>query len=426
MDRPWLGALAAAAVRGVQLPTMSNSSIRRERVPLIHDNHSHVSLYAALASCPDISGLHPPEAMRLLRSLPADSLSVVRGWRTNELPVGPADLASLPPVLLINFSLHGFALSDAALPYLSETVPDLVEHKDDASWREANVPRLFDAYCGLSGVTPDRVDAFMDGLLPLGVGSTEDMAVANPESLAAMRNSGSAARIRSYATPAAFMAMSAEERSACDGVKLFLDGSIGARTAGVRGPWLGGGAAVLAYRNEDLDGELSRIASWKTGASIHAIGELAIEQALDSLERLRKNGAVFPLVRLEHAQFISEEQGRRARDLGLVLSMQPNFSSDSECYADRLPAAYLENNNPFRMLIDRVGFVPGTDLIFGSDGMPHGLAYPATLSLFPPFPVQRLSLSELLAGYGPARGMDGVVVLEIDDQARQVRVMEES
>ena len=49
-------------------------------LPLLHDHHSHVSLYAALSDRPDLSGLDKPEALALLRSLPKDSLSMVMGW----------------------------------------------------------------------------------------------------------------------------------------------------------------------------------------------------------------------------------------------------------------------------------------------------------------------------------------------------------
>ena len=61
-------------------------------------------------------------------------------------------------------------------------------------------------------------------------------------------------------------------------------------------------------------------------------------------------------MRLEHVQFITLPQARRAKDLGVILSMQPNFNSDSEDYADRLGPRDLEANNPFRMLIDQAGF----------------------------------------------------------------------
>jgi len=103
--------------------------------------------------------------------------------------------------------------------------------------------------------------------------------------------------------------------------------------------------------------------------------------------------------------------------------MQPNFISDSVDYSDRLPQSFLAENNPFRMLIDELDFVPGKDLIFGSDGMPHGIAYPAQWSLFPPFSAQRLDLDELIAGYGPAQGTTGSVRLAVDEDTKKVSII---
>jgi hypothetical protein len=404
---------------------MSTATTRRERLPLLHDNHNHVSLYAALAGCADLAGMDAGSARSFLHGLPRDRLTVARGWRTNELILGAEELAGLPPVLLINFSLHGFALSDAALPFVEPELPDIVLHRHDAPWCESNVPRLFEAYCGLAGLNEDKLASFMAVLKGLGIGSAEDLVVAGDEPASLMRQSALWNRMGYWASPRRYAAFAEAERRACSGIKLFLDGSLGARSAAIRGPWLGAGAGILAYSNEELYTALCEAGQWSTGLAVHAIGGMAIDQALRALERALRDGAGFSLVRLEHAQFIDLSQARKARELGLTLSMQPNFSSDSRDYADRLPPAALEANNPFRMLIDDAGFTPGKDLIFGSDGMPHGIAYPAREALFPAYPGQRLSLEELVAGYGHSRGIEGSVLLDIDEERRTVRLLPE-
>jgi len=140
-----------------------------------------------------------------------------------------------------------------------------------------------------------------------------------------------------------------------------------------------------------------------------------IRKQVKALEKLR-----LPSVRLEHVQFIDEAQARRARDLGLALCMQPNFSVESRDYADRLPESHLRSLNPFRMLIDRVGFQPGKDLLFGSDGMPHGAAAAWQWGLFPVHEGQRLSSEELSAGYGPALPGGKTVLLVVDEETKRV------
>ncbi len=391
-------------------------------LPLLHDNHNHVSLYAALSSCPDVSGMDAPAARIFLESLPPDRLTVVRGWRTNALPLGPRDLERLPPLLLVNFSLHGFAVSDSGLPYLEAAAPELSRRRDDRAWCDANVTALFAAYCDLAGLTESRLAERLDYLLPLGMGSADDMAVASAAALDAVRGPGYAERIPAWVAPSLFRRLDGERRKACAGLKIFLDGALGSRSAAIAGPWIGPGEALFTYKDAELLQLLEEVSAWGKPPAVHAIGELAIDQVLRVLEDLSRGGVRFPRIRLEHVQLITREQAFRARDLGVVLSMQPNFSSDSRDYRDRLPGSYLEANNPFRMLLDQAGFEPGKDLLFGSDGMPDGIAYAARESLFPDYPGQALTIEELAAGYGPARGIEGKIDLEVDEAARRVAV----
>ncbi len=324
-------------------------------------------------------------------------------------------LASLPPLLLINFSLHGFAVSDSGLQYVEQTVPQVAEHRNNQAWCEAHVPAIFAAYCDLTGIDEGKLVSYIDAMVPLGIGSSDEMTVPTMEALDRCVASSYTERLGLWIAPELYRKVDKPRRKAVVGTKLYLDGAIGARSAAIRGPWIGAGTAMFTYTDTALCGLLDEIGSWDTGVAMHAIGEMAIEQALTALEKAVANGARFKLIRLEHLQFIDEHQARRAKRLGAVLSMQPNFSSDSRDYKDRLPESYLRRNNPFRMLIDEAGFEPGRDLIFGSDGMPDGIAYAATESLFPAYPAQRLSLDELIAGYGPARGVSGAVTLEIDE-----------
>ena len=100
--------------------------------------------------------------------------------------------------------------------------------------------------------------------------------------------------------------------------------------------------------------------------------------------------------------------------------MQPNFSVDSVLYRDRLNSQQIQNNNPFRMIIDEAGFEPGKDLILGSDGMPHGAQYALQSSLFPPQSGQVLTLDEFVAGYAMPDLRHGTIEIEIDDAASKV------
>lgn len=94
--------------------------------------------------------------------------------------------------------------------------------------------------------------------------------------------------------------------------------------------------------------------------------------------------------------------------------MQPNFSAESEIYKDRLTDKYRRWNNPFRMLIDKAGFVPGNDLILGSDGMPTGIEGALHNSLFPTETGQQLSINEFVAAYCTNNLNKGFIDVNVD------------
>lgn len=373
-------------------------------LPPLHDHHNHVSLYAAFVGLPDLEGLDETRARERIASLPRDRLSIVKGWRGAILPLGPVELRAAPPCVVVNSSLHGFAISEAAFPFVSETWPELAEHRGDIAWGERHLPELFVFYGAVAGLDSEKLSAFISGLERVGTFSAEDMTVSGAEALAVIRASNYASRVTAWATPEVYRRLGASDRGACAGIKLFLDGSLGAKSAALDAPFSDGKEGMLVYRDEELASLLSDLAAFHTRLSIHAIGHRAIEQALQALGRLVRDGIAFPEIRLEHVQFISEAQARRCKDLGILLSMQPNFNSDSVDYADRLIPRHRDENDPFRMLIDRVGFVPGKDLLFGSDGMPQGPRAALEQSLSPPRPGQRLDLDEFVAGYGEAPG----------------------
>lgn len=392
-------------------------------IPWLYDRHSHVSLYAALAGCPDLAGRAPAEALELLRALPADRVTTVVGWHSSRLKFAPGQLDALPPAILVNFSLHGFALTGAARRLLGPDHPELLERQDDPEWCERNMERLLVFFGQSAGLTAAKLDTFMTGLQRAGIGAVEDMLLTDEAALRVIQASPWSGRIRCWTTPAIYRTLGPEAQAALAGIKLFTDGALGARTAAMGEPFLGGGDGMLIYTGPALERELAELQALGKPIAIHAIGDRAIDQALTALERLAGQHQTFPWVRMEHVQFITLALARRAKALGVVLSMQPNFNSDSVDYTDRLGRAQLEANNPFRMLLDEAGFRCGEDLIFGSDGMPHGVEYALQWTLFPAFPGQRLTVAELTAGFGLPPEGQGHATLAVDEAERKVRLL---
>jgi Predicted metal-dependent hydrolase with the TIM-barrel fold len=402
------------------------------KLPFLHDHHSHVSFYAALAGLPDLNQFPGGEtgkaqALELLSSLPHKGLNLVMGWHSDRFTFSQAELASLPPIMIVNSSIHGFALTKAAEPIIKELWPELSAHATDIDWIERSIGATFCFYGRVAGLDQAKLAAFMTKMEAIGIWSLEDLSTSGDEALEIIASSPYADRIRSWVTPEVYRSLSPAGKSRCSGVKLYLDGALGGRSAALDAPFLGGEKGLLLYSEPELESLLREISGFGAAFTAHAIGHRAIEQAISLLERLDAEGIGFPALRLEHAQLIDRSQARRAKALGIILSMQPNFNSDSVDFTDRLSSRHLAANDPFRMLIDEAGFVPGEDLVFGSDGMPHGPDYALQWSLFPAFDGQKLTPEEFAAGYAapswaavPAAGGIGSS-FEVDADARRVK-----
>ena len=388
-----------------------------------HDHHSHVSLYASLQGVADISSMQASEALGFLSACPGDRLTLVIGWRSERLPLPSSVLAGLPPLVVVNFSLHGCAVTPSAMPYISALWPEFADHAHDAAWAEFNLPELFAFYSRIAGLDQAKLASYMEGLERAGIDSVEDMICCGAGALEVIRRSPYAGRVASWATPKGFADLGVADRKEIRGIKLFMDGALGARSAAVEPAFLDGCRGKLLHDPSSLDKLLADLAPHHKPLAVHAIGSRAVDQILDALDRMGSKGVDFPAIRLEHVQFITQNQALRAREKGIVLSMQPNFNSDSLDYRDRLPESLLAANDPFRMLIDEAGFRPGVDLIFGSDGMPHGLEYALQWSLFPHYPGQELSVEELAAGYRAQAGAGRDLIFEVDEVRRTVRAL---
>jgi hypothetical protein len=275
---------------------------------------------------------------------------------------------------------------------------------------------------GIRGCRPDDVRLFFDRLLELGVWSAEEMLLFGGEEIATFGELGYLDRTVFWANPEVYETLDEEARAQVHGIKLFTDGALAPRTAAVFEPFEDGRTGILLHDFQDFRETMLALPEIGKPVAIHAIGDRAIEQAVSTVEEVRRDLGEYPPVRIEHASLITPDQARRAKTLGITLSMQPNFNIESLSYSDRLSEDDCARIYPYRMLIDDAGFVPGEDLILGSDGMPHGAEYALQQSLFPPFDAQRLRLDEFVAGYCLPDESKGHIDFEIDDAARKVRV----
>jgi predicted amidohydrolase YtcJ len=399
----------------------------RRRIPLLRDRHSHPLLYSALMDAVDLNQPGETREGAIARvnaraGTGGAGWTIATGWNSGRFALHKRDFDHLSPVVVLSLSIHGLIVNDAGRLLVREHDDTVADHLDDQDWIERNLRRVLNLFAR-AGASSDRLRMFYDRLRTLGVHSAEEMLLVGEDEIRMFDDAGLADRTQFWAAPETYESASPVNRERIHGIKLFTDGAIGVTTAALHERYrTADHTGMLLYRDDELEALITRYSGAKPMA-IHAIGDAAIDQVVAAVERADRHITGRQVIRIEHAQFISESTARRAKALGLHLSMQPNFSEDSVAYADRLPAGYPAANNPFRMLIDRIGYTPGADLYFGSDGMPHGVQEALRQSLLPEggFAAQVLTLDEFVAGYCLPDMTHGSIEVDVDPIARGVR-----
>ena len=184
------------------------------------------------------------------------------------------------------------------------------------------------------------------------------------------------------------------------GVKIFADGSIGARNAALRAPYANSRRrGTLTHTTDRLSSLLLFAEESRLQTLVHAIGDRAIEQVLLAHESV---GSAHELRhRIEHFELAADDQIDRARRLGLQISMQPNFvgawSGEGKLYEARLGRERDLQIDRHRRILDC-----GLGLAFGSDSMPMSPLYGLHWAVNAPHPDQRVTVEEAISCYTEA------------------------
>lgn len=112
------------------------------------------------------------------------------------------------------------------------------------------------------------------------------------------------------------------------GVKVFLDGSLGSRTAEM----LDGSGTVVVPQPELTD-LVARCARSRLNVCMHAIGDAAVRRALDAVEPHRGTWPKWR-PRIEHAQCVDPADVARFAAIGVIASMQPVHAVSDRALAD--------------------------------------------------------------------------------------------
>lgn len=185
------------------------------------------------------------------------------------------------------------------------------------------------------------------------------------------------------------------------GTDILLDGSIGSRTAAFKESYADNKETdgVLYYSDEWIIEYITEAHKRGLQTGFHAIGQRAITQVLDCLE---KSLEIYPVedhrFKIEHFGFPDERDIKRAGKLGVVISTQPAFTylrgGPGSVYEERVGKERNKKAYPIRKLLDEGIVVSG-----GSDSnvTPMDPILGIHAAVNPPYSENAITCEEALA-----------------------------
>jgi predicted amidohydrolase YtcJ len=145
-------------------------------------------------------------------------------------------------------------------------------------------------------------------------------------------------------------------RVGVDFAKFFMDGVPSQRTSSMLRDYLDGTSGAQSHYSVDeladliapLDREGMRV-------KVHAIGDRAIRDVLDAIEKVRRRNGKGPMHQIAHVNFIPPEDIPRMSALGVVADLCPPLwypSAITKRLAEVLGADYVALSHPIRALIE--------------------------------------------------------------------------
>jgi len=349
------------------------------------DSHCHPFEYGWLKRSVDLRGTSNVTGVRLRlsagirRAKPGEWGRGV-GWDQEEFP-GRAmprrqdidDISPENPVVLARVCGHVALLNSLAILQLNLSERRGIEYERDQTGSLTGVIKegaIDDVYASVPR-SEERSAADLQSLEAEAarLGLTAMHCIVSPEgyreelgALAALEASGSLSlRYRVYIPPDAVGFVEAKglkaklngKKARINGVKIYADGSLGARTAALREPYSDDpeNSGLLRHTDEELCELVERVDAAGYQAIIHAIGDRAIEQATQALSRVtgtkNPNGH-----RIEHASLLPKDLRGKMVKSGIRATVQPLFITSDTWAADRLGEERVRDLYPLKSILD--------------------------------------------------------------------------
>jgi len=144
------------------------------------------------------------------------------------------------------------------------------------------------------------------------------------------------------------------------GVKLFVDGSLGARTALLSKPYNDDNSTsgILVTEKQHLTNTIKKAHDNNLQVAVHAIGDAAIDTVLEAYSALGSNLEGFRH-RIEHASIIRPDQIKKIAKLGICASVQPRFAISDWWIESRVGKERILWAYPFKSMAEanvNIGF----------------------------------------------------------------------
>ena len=146
-------------------------------------------------------------------------------------------------------------------------------------------------------------------------------------------------------------------------VKIFADGSLGARTAALARDYSddSGNKGIMIFSQDELNAIVQKAHESSLQVAIHAIGDRAVESALNALENASSR---FPRKdhrhRIEHASVLNRSLIKRMKDLDVIASIQPTFTISDFWVPQRVGAERARLVYPFKTLMESGVVIAGS------------------------------------------------------------------
>ncbi|MCS7249779.1 MAG: amidohydrolase [candidate division WOR-3 bacterium] len=146
---------------------------------------------------------------------------------------------------------------------------------------------------------------------------------------------------------------------------ILIDGSLSSYTAALSQPYEDNPntRGILYFSDEELYNFLKKANDENLQTALHAIGDRAIEQVVNTYEKFLKDNSLRH--RIEHCEVLNNQLIKKIKKLNLIISCQPAFEyywgGENKLYEKRL-GKRIKFTNPYRSLLnENIILVGGSD-----------------------------------------------------------------